>query len=78
MSTVTENDQVQEPVGAEALDPDHIYCCNDREAICGADLTTYDLDCLGDCDGNPLCVLCKVLVGNLNWRCRFCGEGWAE
>jgi hypothetical protein len=77
MSTVTEHDQVREPVEAEE-DPDHIYCCNSMEAICGADLLMYDVDCLGECDDNPLCPLCEVLRESLDWVCRFCGEGWTE
>jgi hypothetical protein len=76
MSRASEAVRVREPVGAEEVDPDHIYCCNNKEAICGADLSRYDLDCVGDCEDRPICPLCAVLSESHDWVCRFCGEGW--
>lgn len=76
MSTATEHDQEREPVGTEVDGPEHICCCNDQEAVCGADLGDYEGDCVPGCTEHPTCALCDVLYESTAWRCRFCGEGW--
>lgn len=57
---------------------EHYYCCTDQEAICGADLSDYEDDCVIGCTGHIICPLCQILYQSSDWRCRFCGEGWAE